>query len=225
MKALVVTLLASLAVCPAVAQTRAVPKVATQGRALRAFIPAGYDTLPGGRALGDLNHDGRPDVALVLRPQAETQDGYDGETMPGRILLVLFGAAPGYTLAERAGRVMITKDGGGQYGDPFAGLTISKGVLTVHHYGGSSWRWSVVSKFRYQQGHFYLIGETTILSRTSGDCESVDGSPGGELHDTNFLTGEYEIRKISEACRVLLHRKGRHPPVALRRLADYTPAP
>lgn len=225
MKAFVFTLLAILACFPATAQIRAAPRVAAQGRTLAAFIPAGYDTLPGGRALGDLNHDGRPDVALVLQPQAEDRPDYDGETMPGRVLLVLFATAQGYTLAEQASRVMLAKDGGGQYGDPFAGLSIRHGVLTVQHYGGSSWRWHVASKFRYQQGRFYLIGETTILSRTSGDCAGVDGSPGGELHDTNFVTGEYEVRKISEACRILLHRKGRRPPGALRPLAGYRPAP
>lgn len=164
-------------------------------------------------------------MALVLHPKAESQDDYDSETLPGRVLLVLFGTARGYTLAARANRVMIAKDGGGQYGDPFAGLTIRKGVLTVNHYGGSSWRWSVVSKFRYQQNDFFLIGESMFLTRTSGDCESLDGSPGGDYQDTNFVTGEYETRKISETCQVLLHRKGRRTPVALRRLTDYAHKP
>lgn len=225
MKAFVFTLLAGLAVFRVAAQTRAAPEAAAQGRPLAAFIPTGYDTLPGGRALGDLNHDGRPDMAVVLHPKAETQPDYDSATMPGRVLLLLFGTAQGYTLGEQAGRVLLGKDEGGQYGDPFAGLSIRQGVLTVSHYGGGSWRWSVASKFRYQQGSFYLIGETTFLTRASGDCESIDGSPGGDYHDTNFVTGEYEVRRISEACRVLLHKRGRRPPVALRRLADYAPEP
>lgn len=121
--------------------------------------------------------------------------------MPGRVLLVLFSTARGYTLATWADRVMIAKD------------------------GGSSWRWSVVSKFRYQQNDFFLIGESMFLTRTSGDCESLDSSPGGDYQDTNFVTGEYELRKISETCQALLHRKGRPTPVALRRLADYAPEP
>lgn len=209
----------------AIAQTSTGPKIAAAGPTLAAFVPARYDTLPGGRAIGDLNHDGHLDVALVLCPKAESRDDYDSESMPGRVLLVLFGTTRGYTLAAQAGQVLLAKDGGGQYGDPFAGLTIRKGVLAVNHYGGSSWRWSVVSKFRYQQGSFFLIGETTILSRTTGDCESLDGSPGGDYQDTNFVTGEYEIRKISETCQVLLHRKGRRTPAALRRLIDYAPEP
>jgi hypothetical protein len=209
----------------AIVQTHPAPKIPDVGRTLAAFVPAHYDTLPGGRATGDLNHDGRPDVALVLSPKAESLDDYDDETMPGRVLLILFGTAQGYKLATQANRVMLSKNGGGQYGDPFAGLSIRKGVLTVNHYGGSSWRWSVVSKFRYQQGNFFLIGESMFLTRTSGDCESLDGSPGGDYQDTNFVTGEYEIRKISETCQVLLHRKGRRTPVALRRLTDYAPEP
>ncbi|RSK49547.1 hypothetical protein [Hymenobacter rigui] len=156
------------------------PKIPVQGHTLSAFIPARYDTLSGGCAIGDLNQDGRPDVALVLYPKSESRPDYDDETMPGRVLIVLFSTAQGYKLAAQANRAMIARNGGGQYGDPFAGLNIRRGVLTVNHYGGSSWRWSVISKFRYQQGNFFLIGESLSLTRATGDCESLDGSPGGD---------------------------------------------
>ncbi|MCR5888214.1 hypothetical protein LRS06_10640 [Hymenobacter sp. J193] len=222
MRAFVFALLAGLAAFPAYAQ-RLAPTIPASGRTAAAFVPAGYALLPEGRATGDLNQDGRPDVALVLRPLAENRPYYDSETMPGRILLVLFATARGYMLAEQANQVMLCKNCGGQYGDPFAGLTIRKGVLVVNHYGGSSWRWGVSSKFRYQQRGFYLIGETTTLGRSSGDCENVAGSPGGEYHDINFVTGAYEVRKISETCQVLVHQRGKRKPAPLRRLANYTP--
>ena len=217
-------LLAALTAGPASAQSSP-PKIPATGRTPAAFVPAGYTELPDSRATGDLNQDGRSDVALVLAPKAESRADYDGETMPGRILVVLFATTQGYARAEQASRVLLSKDGGGMYGDPFAGLTIFRGVLSIDHYGGSSWRWSITSKFRYQQGGFYLIGETTNLSRTTGDCENLNGSPGGEYHDTNFVTGAYEVRKISEECRLLVDKKGRRQPGPLRRLTDYAPAP
>lgn len=54
MKAVILVLLLGLPIF-ATAQTDSVPKLPTPGRSLVAFIPARYDTLPGGRATGDLN--------------------------------------------------------------------------------------------------------------------------------------------------------------------------
>lgn len=223
MKALTLVCLVCLSSMLAAAQAFKLPKLPSMGRTEAAFIPAGYEVLDEGRVVGDLNQDGRPDIALALRATAETAS--DGEEYPERLLVLLFATPAGYRLAAQSNKIVLCKECGGIYGDPFAGLTIFKGVLSVDHYGGSSWRWSLTHKFRYQQGAFYLIGETTSSGRNFGECPGLDGPPGWEYHDTNLVTGDYEVKKVSEECKLLVSKRGRNKPAPLRRLTDYTVEP
>lgn len=195
------------------------------------FIPNGYRVLPEGRATGDLNADGRPDFVLALAPTATTEAGpapatNDNIPFP-RLLVVLWRTATGYELACAARRALLCKECGGAFGDPFAGLAIAKGVLTIQHYGGSSRRWSVTGKFRYQQGDFYQIGETyNLMQANAYDCPALpDHRPGDVYRDTNLLTGAYESVKVSEECQLLENRRGHQPVRRLRRLVAYAPAP
>jgi len=213
-------LLAGLAGPAAHSQRRASPPLPATGSTVAYFIPPRYGELADSRAVGDLNHDGRPDLALVLRPLVEDTTAYPDEALPARLLLVLFGTPTGYVLAAQTGRAVLCKGCGGMYGDPFAGLTIEKGILGVAHYGGSNWRWRIDSKFRYQQNGFYLIGETRDYGRNDGDCPGLVGPAGWEYRDTNFLTGDYEVWKVSEECQLLAHRRGKNKPAPLRKLGS-----
>ena len=188
------------------------------GAALASFLPPGYRELPEGRATGDLNADGRPDLALVLAPLAEDTVAKDsGENnLPPRLLLVLFAqpAAGRYRLAAQARQAVLCKGCGGQY-DPFNQLEIAKGCVVLSQQGGGSGRWGLVSKFRYQQGDFFLIGETRWTSEVGPEC------PPGTSEDTNLLTGAYEVTTITAASCEEHKRRGRHKVLPLRRLADY----
>ena len=195
------------------------------------FIPKGYYQLPEGRATGDLNADGRPDVVLALAPTASTEAGpvlatNDNIPFP-RLLVVLWRTANGYELAAAARRAILGRNDGGAFGDPFAGLDIAKGVLTIYHYGGSSWRWSLTAKFRYQQGDFYQIGDTyNLMQSTAANCLKLpDHRPGDVYRDTNLLTGAYESVKVSDNCKLLENKRGKQLVKRLRRLVAYVPAP
>ncbi len=191
------------------------------GRPARSFIPANYHELPDGRASGDLNRDGRPDLALVLAPTAEDTvakgDG-DSDGLPPRRLLVLL-AAPGggYQLAGQSRRAVLCKGCGGQY-DPFEGLSITNGILSLDQMGGGSQRWGITSKFRYQQGSFYLIGETTSRTDPGPEC-SV-----GSSEDANYLTGAYETTTTGTNCEETVRRR-RLRLRPLCQLASYEPTP
>lgn len=220
MRTWLLTLLAVVA-SPA-AQAQSLP---TSAPTPAGFIPKGYYQLPKGRATGDLNGDGRPDVVLALGPVAEKAQNDD--ELPPRLLLVLWRtAAGGYQLACTARQAIRCRDCGGVYGDPFAGLDIAKGVLTIYHYGGSSWRWSLTDKFRYQQGGLYQIGDTYAATHIIAEpCPHLAGEhrPGDVFHDTNLLTGQYERVEVSEECKMLENRRGKQPVRPLRKLADYQP--
>jgi hypothetical protein len=213
-------LLVVLAGPNAFAQTVAVPSIPATGRRLADFIPAGYDTLRRGRATGDLNHDGRPDMALVLGAAVESTTAFADDDLPARILLVLFGTPTGYALVAQSQQAVWCKTCS-MNGDPFDGIVIEHGVLLVKHDVGGNWGHSLTAKFRYQQENFYLIGETNEYSRHAPDCDQLPYPPRYDYRDTNFVTGDYEIIRTSEQCRLLVKKRGKNNPKPLRKLADY----
>ena len=70
---------------------------------------------------------------------------------------------------------------------------------------------------------FCLIEETTESGRTGGICAGLRGPAGWQYRHTNFVTGLIETWRISEACRVLEHRRSRSKLLALLPLMDYQP--
>ena len=212
------TLLAGLVLAiakslPGCAQAHNVTQPPLAGRALSAFILPGYDTLKLESAIGELNHDGWSDRALVLRPAAEDTATARSSELPPRVLLLLFGTPTGYVLAGQSTKLILCKDCGGQF-EPLSGLTIAKGVLTVDQMGGGSERWSVSSKFRYQKGAFYLIGETTSKTQNGPRC------PVESSEDNNLLTGVSIVTATRQDCETNTTRV-RRKPAPLRQLVDY----
>jgi len=71
--------------------------------------------------------------------------------------------------------VILRADEGGIMGDPFyEGVEIKNGVIHISHNGGSSWKWGYTSKFRYQDGDFYLIGHNSINGKVCEYWEEAD---------------------------------------------------
>ncbi|MDQ2772735.1 MAG: hypothetical protein M3Y54_19800 [Bacteroidota bacterium] len=205
----------------AFAQMPTALRLPATGPSLASFIPAGYGILPDAKATGDLNYDGRPDVALVLRPLAEDRPGAKIDSLPPRLLLVLLRTPAGYRRAAQSAQLILCKGCGGVWGGPLESIAIERGVLTVFHHDGSSARWNVTTKFRYQKGDFYLIGESRVRYHTSRFC----GQAGRQFQETDFVTGEYRQETDSERCRPLVRKRGRRPPQPLRRLTDYAVEP
>ena len=181
---------------------------------IKSFIPSEYDTLYSGVARGDLNKDGIEDIVMVLGPKWEKQEDRgnknEDSSLPQRKLIILFGDKNGYRRAGIADNAILCKDCGGVFGDPFAGIDITNGLLNIYHYGGSSWRWSYTHKFRYQQNDFYLIGKTYQSIWIVKECEKLKAFAGTHFKDENFVTGAYEEKKISaEDCKLLVNKKGK----------------
>lgn len=82
---------------------------------------------------------------------------------------------------------------GGQMGDPFFNKTIivKKGTLIIKHEGGSSWKWNVTHKYRYQNGIMQLVGYTTKYGK---DCENWVN------FDYNLLSGNAAYSKEFQKC-------------------------
>ncbi len=218
-------LIGLLAACSvAFAQKTVLSKIPATGKDIRSFIPEGFDTLA--TAAGDLNKDKIGDLVMVLGSVKENSAELSFEeidSLPQRILVVLLKTASGYQLAAKTQTAILCKDCGGVFGDPFAGITVTSGVLTVEHYGGSAWRWGYTHKFRYQQNSFYLIGETTVSYWNVSMCDELGEFAATEFKDVNFLTGQYVEKKVSEeGCKYLVNKKGKMKVKPLKKLAAFT---
>lgn len=162
--ALGVAVLGGLGASAAAAQTAAPPP----------DLPAlgGHELL--NFALGDLNGDGVRDAAVVYRRTPEPSP---------RPLLVFFGRpGGGYgPVVARGNEAVLRGDEGGVLGDPFTGLSIERGALVVHHFGGSGWAWNLTDRYAWQGGAMRLIG-CTDGSFHRGDPEGTASEQDANLN-------------------------------------------
>lgn len=127
-----------------------------------AFIPKGFELLD--YETGDLNGDGRSDVVLVLKNVNEDSLDMDDAANNRPLLLLTRQADNKLKLAARNDEVIMCKQCGGVFGDPYEGITVGKNMLTINFYGGSAWRWGVEYKFKYDAAakNWMLDKETDI---------------------------------------------------------------
>ncbi len=94
---------------------------------------------------GDLNGDGRDDLALTCRNNMWTDEGdvYD-VTRKVFVLLAKDKAYEPLSPIDTMG-----PDSGGIYGDPYMGIYCVDGQLVINNYGGSNFRWDVTDIYRY----------------------------------------------------------------------------
>ena len=80
-----------------------------QTKGVREFIPKDYDTLYGGFVKGDLNKDGIDDVVLALFHKMENEDieKVDTDSIPSRLLVILFGRSGGYVQSALSAAALI----------------------------------------------------------------------------------------------------------------------
>jgi hypothetical protein len=125
-----------------------------------AFIPPGYEVHD--FETGDLNGDGRKDVALVLK--LKNEDTLEMGEAQRPLLLLTRGANGKLKQAVRCDSLILCRQCGGVFGDPYEGITISKNSITVNFYGGSGWRWGIEYIFKYEAAtnNWWLEKETGI---------------------------------------------------------------
>ena len=128
-------------------ETLAVPPALTQ------FMPKGHVLIALERA--DLDGDGIKDyLAVTQEPVSEEANGETLDEEPGSrrlIILTAQGKDGPYTVAAFSDKVVMCEQCGGVMGDPFMEVETGKKTFTVHHYGGSAWRWSYDYTFNYSR--------------------------------------------------------------------------
>lgn len=139
------------------------PEVMATVVMLNRLLEEGYTVLD--TASGDLNLDAYPDKILILKKNGE--DSLSGALRP---LLILAGREHGqYVFETRNDSVVMCRDCGGVFGDPYEHTTIKKGYFSVEHYGGSNWRWTRIITFKYLKStnHWVLHRDAGVSFHTS----------------------------------------------------------
>lgn len=169
------------------------PLLPEQGMSADEFVPAGWTLV---EALeGDLNGDGSPDLALLMResdPRKIERDGVELNTNPYRIA-VAFRAGEGTYRLTMENHRLIPRHTNRQVENPFEDFALNNGSLVVHlHHFANMGGWGMATmkyRFRYQQGAFHLIGYDRIdTQRNTGAVETVS---------VNYLTGKVKHGKGS----------------------------
>ncbi|PKF74945.1 hypothetical protein [Chryseobacterium sp. PMSZPI] len=132
---------------------------------------------------GDLDGDKIPEKVIVYNIPTKDDSGDIRE------IQILKKVNNKWTILEKSRNAILGSKDGGMMGDPYMGTKIEKGILNITHYGGSSWKWGGTDKYRFQNGHFELIG----LSSESGKPEEYWTNV-----DFNLSTGKLVFNKKVE---------------------------
>lgn len=150
------------------------------------FVAKGYEMMD--YITGDLNGDKRPDAILILKVPGEDTGTSD---MPERPFLLLLRQSNGKLKAEkRNDRMILCRQCGGVFGDPYVDTKISRNSFIINFYGGSNWRWDYVYTFRYDAASKnWLLMDEKQENYQSGDPEKtmkVTHIGAAELAGINF---------------------------------------
>ena len=80
---------------------------------------------------------------------------------------------------------------GGVMGDPFTDFSVNDSSLSISHYGGSSWRWSLIDDYVFRNGEYILVHHSSSFGKF---CEySTDFS-------INLDSGQAHYQNKAEYC-------------------------
>ncbi|MFS4457503.1 hypothetical protein [Maribacter sp. 2304DJ31-5] len=134
---------------------------------------------------GDLDNDGIAEKVIVYETNEKTEFGNIRE------IQILKNKSGEWTEWQKSKNAILKSQEGGMWGDPFEGIEIENGILKIHFFGGSSWKWSYIDKYRFQNNQFELIGYTSTYFKL---CEYW------ETDDFNLSTGKLISKKEYEKC-------------------------
>ncbi len=125
---------------------------------------------------GDLNGDGRTDIAFVV--DCEAFDIYEedfAERMPeDRRLFILLQQPDGSWQELRDTPALMSSTSGGMRGDPYRGIFIEDGVLLVKESWGSSGGGTAINHYVFQNGSLILTRTVSVEDYAYADGYDVD---------------------------------------------------
>jgi len=147
------------------------------------ITPSNFKKL--GEAKGDLDKDGKEELAIVFDTGRPTDMGTQRE-------LCIYKIKDGeWRLWHKAIGIVLPSEHGGTKGDPFQAIEIKRGSIVINHFGGSRQVWAYNHIYRFQQNNWYLIGASISYFAS---CEYFQN------FDYNLSTGKINIEITTEKC-------------------------
>lgn len=132
---------------------------------------------------GDLDGDQIPERVVIYNTKDE------GELGKIREIQIQKKSGGTWMVLSKSRNAILESAGGVMMGDPYQSTGISKGILSITQAGGSSWKWGYTDKYRFQNGHFELIGYSSESGRPGDYWAEVD---------FNLSTGQLNYKKDVE---------------------------
>lgn len=172
--------------------------------ALKPFVLPGYEILD--VVTGFLDNDNREDAILILKVSGE--DSITDSEPQRPVLLLTRNAAGNYTLVKRNDHLMMCRQCGGVFGDPYEKTEIEKNGFSISFYGGSNWRWGYDYQFIYDtaQKDWFLSREKQIsYLNTEPELDIketiIESDEMGIISFSDFnISREYEEKKWKVTC-------------------------
>lgn len=117
---------------------------------------------------GDLDGDHIPEKVIVYN----TKDTADYGNI--REIQILKKVNKKWTVLEKSRNAVLKSKDGGMMGDPYQTTEINDGILMITQAGGSSWKWGYTDKYRFQNGHFELIGYSSNSGKPEEYWTDID---------------------------------------------------
>lgn len=162
------------------------PPVAEIQESQEIAIPEGYYLIES--IEGDLDNDGIEETVVAYNTAEVVEGSYKNVE---RDLIVYKKQSGKWVKWKSSLQALYGSRDGGMMGDPYDTMFIENGILQIQHFGGSSWKWSVTDKYRYQDNELYLIGYTSL---SGANCEYWESA------DFNVSTGKIIVEKEWEDC-------------------------
>ncbi|UZT97483.1 hypothetical protein ODZ84_20255 [Chryseobacterium fluminis] len=134
--------------------------------AQKEFQPAGSEVIE--TVDGDLDGDHIPEKVIIYNTKDTTAYGNIRE------IQILKNSNGKWAILEKSRNAVLSSNAGGMMGDPYQSTEIKKGILEITQAGGSSWKWGYTDKYRFQNGHFELIGYSSSSGKPEEYWTDVD---------------------------------------------------
>lgn len=153
------------------------------------LAPKDWKLLSKTAAEGDIDSDGKQDLAAVFERTSPNKGEGKGEIFPRIFAIFMMNKNNEYRLISCASKLNLTRDSEAFNDVQLPQLRINGKVVELTISGGTVWIHTDVYKFRYEKKKsFQLIGSTHTVFQ-SAQAEDTKRSI-----DTNYATGAYEIR-------------------------------
>jgi|GEM_PF-3180366 hypothetical protein len=130
---------------------------------VKSLIPNNYEIKD--LKFGHLNNDTLTDAILIIKSKFEKLEDSIQRDQYRPLLIVIQQNDKSFKVAKRNDHIVLCKNCGGAFSDPYEGLYVENKTFQIIFSGGSRWRWTREIEFGYDPGI-----SNWVLLNDSGDA-------------------------------------------------------